>query len=224
MYILGEFASPGKRKEVATYEDDGDLPGRSFSFSPKKKTSVQTQTTQSSFSTVTNSTLCRICGEGRRETKAMWVGCSHVRNLGRVNLTWVLGPCIMHRNNSYIQGPSAGLGGNAPSTLVHVEWKQTHKKKMKSLIFYSLLFTFFQFIYTSTDIKPLVVWKLTRYLHFCSSVLCLWNEITPFPLWLVTRHTVRFIVFKKLSKFVRTLITKKRFSISTYVYRHGKAK
>lgn len=32
--------------------------------------------------------------------------------------------------------------------------------------------------------------------------------------------TLRFIVFKKLSKFVRTLITKKRFSISTYQYRH----
>lgn len=97
MYILGKFASPGKRKEVATYEDDGDLPGPSFSFSPKKKTSVQTQTTEPSFSTVTNSTLCRICGEGRRETKAVWVGCSHVCNLGRVKQTceyWVHALCI----------------------------------------------------------------------------------------------------------------------------------
>lgn len=182
----------------------------------------------SSFFRVSDIPLCRIYGEGRRETKAMWVWCSHVRNLGRVNLTWVLGPCIMHRNNSYIQGPSAGLGGNAPSTLVHVEWKQTHKKN-EIFNFYSLLFTFFQFIYTSTDIKPLVVvWNLTRYLHFCSSVLCLWNEITPFPLWLVTRHTEihclqeTFQVCPNID--YEETILYIDIPISTYVYRHGKAK
>lgn len=183
---------------------------------------------QSSFFRVSDIPLCRIYGEGRRETKAMWVWCSHVRNLGRVNLTWVLGPCIMHRNNSYIQGPSAGLGGNAPSTLVHVEWKQTHKKN-EIFNFYSLLFTFFRFIYTSTDIKPLVVvWNLTRYLHFCSSVLCLWNEITPFSLWLVTRHTEihclqeTFQVCPNID--YEETILYIDIPISTYVYRHGKAK
>lgn len=37
MYILGKFASPGKRKEVATYEDDSDLPGHPFLFLLKRR-------------------------------------------------------------------------------------------------------------------------------------------------------------------------------------------
>lgn len=126
---------------------------------------------------------------------------------------------------------------NAPQQdwveMPHPHWymlnENKHIKKMKSLIFHSLLFTFFQFIYTSTDIKPLVVvWNLTRYLHFCSSVLCLWNEITPFPLWLVTRHTEihclqeTFQVCPNID--YEETILYIDIPISTYVYRHGKAK
>lgn len=60
---------PEKEKEVATFEDDGDLPGPSFFFSPKKKTSVQTQTTESSFSTVTDSTFVEYVGKVEEKQK-----------------------------------------------------------------------------------------------------------------------------------------------------------
>lgn len=120
---------------------------------------------------------------------------------------------------------SAELVGNALSTLL--VWKQIHQKNKKwNLYFFLFLIYLFQFVYTPTDFKPLVVvWNPTRYPQFGSFVLCLLKKNHPLPLWLVTRHTGRLIVFKKLSKFVGTLNTKKRVSyICLHVYRHVTAK
>lgn len=69
-------------------------PGTSLSLSPIRSRTrhTETQTSESSFSTVQDSTLCRFCGEGRKDTKALWIGCSHVSQRGRVKQTceyWV---------------------------------------------------------------------------------------------------------------------------------------
>lgn len=76
---------------------------------------------------------------------------------------------------------SAELVGNALSTLL--VWKQIHQKNKKwNLYFFLFLIYLFQFVYTPTDIKPLVVvWNPTRYPQFGSFVLCLLKKITPFP-------------------------------------------
>lgn len=131
MYILVKLNRKMKRKRqpmrmVTTYQD------LFFSFSPKKKTSVETQTTKWSFYRVTDSTLCRVCGEGRRETKAMWVGYSHVCNLGRVKQTceyWVHALCIGITVTS--KAPVSRIGWKCP---FHIASMKTNTSKKKNKI------------------------------------------------------------------------------------------
>lgn len=128
MYILGKLKRKMKRKRqpmrmVTTHQNLFFF----FSFSPKKKTSVETQTTKWSFSRVTDSTLCRVCGEGRRETKAMWVGYSHVCNLGRVKQTceyWVHALCIGVTSKA----PVSRIGWKCP---FHIASMKTNTSKKK---------------------------------------------------------------------------------------------
>ncbi|XP_062603265.1 uncharacterized protein LOC134265032 [Saccostrea cucullata] len=91
---------PGKEKEEGTTQptDNEETPGPSFCFSPKRKTSAQTQTAESSFSSVTDTILCRKCGEGRKETKAMWA-VPMLLILAGSNRPAILGTCFTHWNH-----------------------------------------------------------------------------------------------------------------------------
>lgn len=63
-------------------------PGPSLSLVRCRTRHTETQRTDSSFSIVQDFTLCRFCGEGRKDTRALWIGCSHVAHSGRVKQTW----------------------------------------------------------------------------------------------------------------------------------------
>lgn len=82
---------------------------------------------QSGPSPEVDSTLCRVCGEGRRETKAMWMGCSHVCNLGRVKQTceyWVHALCIGITVTS--KAPVSRIGWKCP---FHIASMKTNTSK-----------------------------------------------------------------------------------------------
>lgn len=93
-------------------------PRTSLSLSPIRSRTrhTETQTSESSFSTVQDSTLCRFCGEGRKDTKALWIGCSHVSQRGRVKQTceyWVHALC-------------AGITATTKAPLSRIGWKCPH--------------------------------------------------------------------------------------------------
>lgn len=93
-------------------------PGPSLWLSPIRSRTrpTETQPSESSFSTVQESSLCRFCGEGRKDTKALWIVCSHVSQRGRVKQT------CEYRVHALCLGTAA----TTKAPLSRIEWKCPH--------------------------------------------------------------------------------------------------
>lgn len=152
-------------------------PRTSLSLSPIRSRTrhTETQTSESSFSTVQDSTLSRFCGEGRKDTKALWIGCSHVSQRGRVKQTceyWVHALCV--GITATTKAPLSRIGWKCPHHIMIAKDNAKDKNKKSKWVIGFFYFKMAEVTFSSLSMH------LQTFLHFSSSGTPFWIHIFVF--------------------------------------------